>query len=64
MYCGDYQKDKRCLRNWIVMEMTAMEMTEGDVIQGCDGDDGRSYNSRMYYGDYQKDNRWLIDVLW
>ena len=29
MYCGDYQKDKRCLRNRIVMEMT-----EGVIIQG------------------------------
>ena len=25
----------------------------------CDGDDGRSCNSRMDCGDYQKDNRWL-----
>ena len=29
MYCGDYQKDNRWLRNRIVMEMT-----EGVVIQG------------------------------
>ena len=25
----------------------------------CDGDDGRSYNSRMDCSDYQKDNRCL-----
>ena len=29
MDCGDYQKDNWWLRNWI-----AMEMTEGDIIQG------------------------------
>ena len=29
MDCGDYQKDNRWLRNWIVMEMT-----EGVIIQG------------------------------
>ena len=34
MDCSDYQKDSRYLRNCIVMEMTAMEMTEGVVIQG------------------------------
>ena len=29
----------------------------------CDGDDGRSYNSRMDFGDYQKDNRWLRNSI-